>query len=169
MSSSDQFTLREMRLDDIEEIHAMEMRIFPTPWALSSYRFEVEKNRASTPLLIETINVNGESQIAAYIVTWLLVDEMHIANIAVDSDFRRMGLARRMLRHVLTKAALDGVQTANLEVRAGNQAAQALYAKMGFELVGRRKHYYQDNGEDALLMSLNSLEAHKVQPQLEAN
>jgi ribosomal-protein-alanine N-acetyltransferase len=167
MSSTEQFALREMRLDDIEEIHAMEMRIFPTPWALSSYRFEVEKNRASTPILIERTNEQAQGKIAAYIVAWLLVDEIHIANIAVDPDFRRMGLARRMLSYVLTKAALDGAQTASLEVRESNEAAQALYEEMGFQLAGRRKHYYQDNGEDALLMNLTSLEAHKIEPQLE--
>lgn len=152
------FRLRPMRSEDVPEVHALEEDIFPTPWSLKSYRFEVEHNPASEPLVVEARDGRSGVSIAAYIVPWLLVDEVHIANIAVAPRFRRLGLARRLLQHVLRRAARAGACSASLEVRAGNGAAQALYRGMGFEVVGRRKRYYRDNGEDALLMRLESLE-----------
>lgn len=149
------FRLRAMRREDIVQVHALEERIFPTPWSLRSYEFELERNPASEQWVIET----GDQQIAAYLICWLLGDEVHIANIAVAPEFRRLGLGRRLLAHTLTSAAEDGFKSATLEVRAGNQAAQALYASFGFRVVGRRKHYYRDNNEDALLMQLAQLDS----------
>ena len=83
---------------------------------------------------------------------------MHIANIAVAPTFRHMGLARRLLRHTLQRAAKDGMRYATLEVRVSNSAARALYESLGFEVAGRRKRYYRDNQEDALSMRLETLD-----------
>lgn len=164
-----EFHLRSMRSEDIAEVHALEEHIFPTPWSINSYQFEVEQNKASKPWIIETENELGEGCIAGYIVPWLLVDELHIANIAVSPLYRRLGLARKMLRHSFVQAAREGAVSATLEVRASNAAAQALYTEMGFKEVGRRARYYRDNGEDALLMLLPRLDDQIVQLHLEAN
>jgi len=154
--------LRKMRSEDVAAVHALELAIFPTPWSLNSYEFEVSENQASEPWVAEVRREDGEAVIAGYVVPWLLLDEVHIANIAVAPLFRRKGLARRMLQHVLDRAAEKGAQRASLEVRAGNAAAQALYASFGFEEVGRRKRYYHDNGEDALLLELDPLPESEV-------
>jgi ribosomal-protein-alanine N-acetyltransferase len=152
------FKLRPMRGEDIEQVHALETRIFPTPWSLNSYLFELERNPASEQWVIETWADHDEWQIVGYSVCWKLGDELHIANLAVAPDFRKQGLGRRLLGHVLVRALESEMQSATLEVRSGNLAAQALYASFGFQVVGRRKRYYRDNNEDALLMQLPHLQ-----------
>lgn len=152
------FKLRRMRRSDIDQVHALEERIFPTPWTRKSYEFELEHNPASEQWVIEVWAEQNEWLIVAYSVCWQLGDELHVANIAVAPKFRRLGLGRRLLHHVLARAAEKGMKSATLEVRSGNLAAQALYAHFGFEVVGRRKRYYSNNREDALLMQLTHLD-----------
>jgi ribosomal-protein-alanine N-acetyltransferase len=158
MASMQHFKLRPMRREDLAPVHALETAIFPTPWSLNSYEFELERNPASEQWVIETHSA-GEIKIAAYAVCWILGDELHIANLAVAAEFRRQGLGRRLLEHMLLRAAADGLRSATLEVRVGNQAALALYTGFGFREVARRKGYYHDNHEDALLMQLPHMEA----------
>jgi ribosomal-protein-alanine N-acetyltransferase len=153
------YKLRRMRPSDVPEVLALEQRIFPTPWTQKSYEFELERNPASEQWVIE---VGGEAQVVAYSVCWTLGDEMHIANIAVAPRFRRRGLGRRLLAHVLHRAVEKGLLSATLEVRASNLAAQAMYANFGFVEIGRRKRYYSDNHEDALLMQLPRLDSARV-------
>ncbi len=157
------FKLRPMRRRDLAQVHALEEIIFPTPWSLNSYEFELERNPASEQWVIEA-QAAGEAKIAAYAVCWLLGDELHIANLAVAPEFRRLGLGRRLLEHMLRRAAADGLRSATLEVRVGNQAAQALYTSFGFQEVARRRGYYRDNHEDALLMQLPHIDA-VMQPE----
>jgi len=138
------FKLRRMSRSDIDQVHALEERIFPTPWTRKSYEFELERNPASEQWVIEAWAEHSEWVIIAYSVCWRLGDELHIG--------------RRLLHHVLARAARKGMRSATLEVRSGNQAARALYASFGFEVVGKRKRYYSNNGEDALLMQLAQLD-----------
>jgi ribosomal-protein-alanine N-acetyltransferase len=152
------FKLRRMRSSDIDQVFALEERIFPTPWTRKSYEFELERNPASEQWVIEAWAEHEEWIIVAYSVCWQLGDELHIANIAVAPKFRRRGLGRRLLQHVLARAAERGMKSATLEVRSGNRAAQDLYASFGFAVVGRRKRYYTNNREDALLMQLPHLD-----------
>ncbi|QYK51256.1 MAG: ribosomal protein S18-alanine N-acetyltransferase [Anaerolineales bacterium] len=160
MSTPD-FIIRPMRLEDIEPVHALEVAIFPTPWSLNSYLFELQQNSASHQWVAEA---QPGGQIAAYVVCWLLGgDELHIANIAVAPAHRRHGLGRRLLAHALAAGAALGAESAALEVRASNLAAQQLYAEFGFEVAAVRKGYYQDNHEDAWLMHLPSLGAFLAQ------
>ena len=159
------YKLRRMRRSDVPEVLALEQRIFPTPWTQKSYEFELERNPASEQWVIETVS---EAQLVAYSVCWTLGDEIHIANIAVAPRFRRRGLGRRLLAHVLHRAVAKGLLSATLEVRASNLAAQAMYAGFGFIEIGRRKRYYSDNHEDALLMQLPRLDTTRVVAELDA-
>ncbi len=152
------FKLRRMRLSDIDQVHALEERIFPTPWTRKSYEFELQRNPASEQWVIEAWSEHGEWIVVAYSVCWQLGDEIHVANLAVAPKYRHRGLGRRLLHHVLARAAEKEMKSATLEVRSGNQAAQALYVSFGFEVVGRRKRYYSNNREDALLMQLPHLD-----------
>lgn len=148
-----------MELRDVPAVHRLEELIFPTPWSLNSYMFELEQNPASHQWVAEARGPHGP-EIAAYAVCWLLGgDEFHIANIAVAPGYRRTGLGRRLLQHILAAGAQLGARSAALEVRASNLAAQTLYTQFGFEVVAVRKGYYQDNHEDAWLMVLPSLQA----------
>src|SRR4030067_1421735 len=91
------------------------------------------------------------------IVMWLIVDEAHIATLAVEPEYRRQGIGRNLLATALREAAHIGMREATLEVRANNLAAQRLYQKFMFEIVGFRPHYYRDNSEDALIMTMKNL------------
>jgi [ribosomal protein S18]-alanine N-acetyltransferase len=159
--ANDEFRLRAMQRTDLVQVHALEERIFPTPWSKKSYQFELERNSVSEQWVIETGH-EEDSEIVAYTVCWKLGDEIHIANLAVAPEFRRLGLAKRLLTHVLFRAGTEGLHSATLEVRAGNLAAQSLYESFGFRMVGRRKKYYRDNNEDALLMQLPHLEPMEI-------
>jgi [ribosomal protein S18]-alanine N-acetyltransferase len=98
-----------------------------------------------------------DGRIVGMLVAWLLVDEAHIATIATHPDFRRQGIARNLLTYALRYMSKEGAVTL-LEVRESNIAAQEMYCRFGYEAVGRRKRYYKDTDEDAILMTLNGLE-----------
>lgn len=146
--------IRKMTLEDMPVVVELDHISFSLPWPESSFRFELIDNTASRCWVAEVIG-----RVAGMVVAWLLVDEIHIATIATHPDFRRRGIARRLLSHTLWYAQKEGARSSFLEVRESNLAAQEMYRKFGFEEAGRRKHYYRDNDEDAILMNLGSLNA----------
>lgn len=145
--------IRRMRLDDVPAVHAIDMLSFSLPWPERSFHFELTGNPTSRGWVTEV-----DGQVAAMLVLWFVIDEAHIATIAVHPDFRRQGLGEQLLLHALRAARDEGARRAFLEVRAGNSAAQALYIKYGFEVTGVRRGYYKDNNEDALLMNLENFD-----------
>jgi [ribosomal protein S18]-alanine N-acetyltransferase len=148
--------IRRMTVDDISAVHEIDMLSFSLPWSERSFRFEVAENPVARNWVAE---VNG--RVAGMLVLWFIVDEAHIATIAVHPDFRRRGIGEQILISAIRAVRKEGAQRVFLEVRAGNVAAQAMYRKYGFEITGIRPHYYRDNNEDAFLMNLekfNSLE-----------
>jgi len=161
------FLYRSMQIADLADVHRLECELFLTPWSLKSYRFEIDSHQASDPW-VACIQENVSVRIVGYIVPWVLVDEVHIANIAVDPDFRKRGIARQLLRGTLWRAIKLGVSSAILEVRASNWPARGLYRSFDFEIVGKSKGYYQDNGEDAIIMRLDGLKNTFPVSQLEA-
>jgi len=92
-------------------------------------------------------------QVWAYLIYWVVAEEMHILNLAVHPQRRRRGLARRLLIQAMTHARTLGAQVAWLEVRPSNQPALNLYYSLGFQEMGRRPRYYEDTQEDALLLA----------------
>jgi [ribosomal protein S18]-alanine N-acetyltransferase len=151
--------IRSMKADDIEEVLAIDRLSFPTPWPRSAYLHELTKNQAARLWVAEVDEAAGERQIVAMIVLWMILDEAHIATIAVHPNFRRELIGSRLLVFALKQAIQEGARQATLEVRAGNQVAQSLYRNFGFTVVRRRPRYYRDNNEDALLMSLSDMDA----------
>lgn len=145
--------IRKMTIGDIDQVHALELRSFPTPWLKKSFQYELEENNAAHLWVAEHIIDDGEKKIIGMTIAWLLVDEAHIATIAVDKDYQRRGIASKLIYTALIDLAKKGAIIATLEVRESNQAAQALYQQFGFQAVGRRKAYYRDNHEDAILMT----------------
>jgi [ribosomal protein S18]-alanine N-acetyltransferase len=148
-----------MQEADLERVHTIDQVSFPVPWPRGAYAYEVQRNPASLCLVTETLSEEGERVLVGMLVGWLVIDEIHIATIAVDPLYRRRGIGRQLLLAGLREAFIRGASSATLEVRASNTAAQAMYRDFGFELVGRRHGYYQDNAEDALLMTLVDMDA----------
>jgi len=151
------YTIRPMQLEDALQVHSLESAIYPHPWSLKSFRFEIENNKTSRPWVVVLDDPEGPIRVLAYIVAWQIIDEIHIANLAVHVSYRRQGLAKELIRKILNLAILDGINQACLEVRAGNFPAQTLYQEFGFEPTGLRKNYYQDTREDAIIMCNESL------------
>lgn len=146
-------TIRRMTLDDLPAVVALDQMSFSLPWPERSFRFELTDNTASRCWVAE-----ADGEIVGMLVAWLLVDEAHIATLAVHPAHRRRGIARNLLSHALRCMAKEGAVSSLLEVRESNIAAQELYRQFGYEAVGRRKRYYKDTDEDAILMTLNGLE-----------
>jgi len=144
--------IRRMTVEDVPAVVKLDQLAFTLPWTERSFHFEVTSNPASRCWVVEHGGV-----IIGVVVAWLLVDEVHIATIATHPDFRRQGVAQALLAHVLKLGAEEGAVSSFLEVRESNFAAQALYRKFGYEQTGRRPRYYKDNGEDAILMTLEPL------------
>jgi ribosomal-protein-alanine N-acetyltransferase len=154
--------LRPMRLEDVPRVHQLDVLAFSLPWPERSYRFEVSENRASSCWVAELPCAGGQAEVVGMMVNWVIVDELHIATIAVHPDHRRLGIGRRLLVQGLRAGWERGARKAYLEVRRSNLAAQEMYAGFGFSVNGERKQYYQDNHEDALLMILDPLEPESI-------
>ena len=152
------FHIRRMTVEDVPAVAELDRISFSLPWTERSFHFEVSSNPASRCWVAE----HG-GQIIGVIVAWLLLDEVHIATIATHPEFRRQGIAQALLAHVLKLGATEGALSSFLEVRASNLAAQAMYRKFGYEETGRRPRYYKDNGEDAILMTLEGLNVEKLE------
>lgn len=155
-----------MEVADIPQVADIDRLSFPLPWSSTSYRYELVENRAAhfivaavpglesrRGLFARLLRQPSAHLIVGYAGYWLVVDEAHIGTIATHPDWRGYGVGERLLVSLLRDALAHGAREAKLEVRVGNEVAQRLYRKYGFEEVGRRKRYYRDNGEDALLMN----------------
>jgi ribosomal-protein-alanine N-acetyltransferase len=149
-----EFLIRPMQPEDIPAVMEIDRESFPNPWPENTYLYELRENRMSHLLVIQSRESSRLVGVAGY---WLVVDEAHISTFAIRPDWRGRGAGAVLLDGILRQAAGLGAGSAMLEVRAGNLAAQSLYRKFGFQTVGRRKGYYKDNGEDALLMTADRL------------
>ena len=141
-------SFRPMRFEDVPLVVEWEKRLFPNPWAPQHFVAEISNSGVSVPLVLE-----WDGEFAGYAVAWLVADELHIANIAVVPKFRRRGVATATIEHLLGLARRRGCTYAQLEVRASNAPAIALYRKLGFRTVGVRRGYYEKPREDALVMA----------------
>lgn len=154
IATRERIHIREMTLDDLPAVLEIDRQSFPTPWPERSYRFELTQNPAAQLFVAE----NAELEVVGFLGYWLIADEVHISTFAVRPEDREQGIGEQLLVSALITARGRGAALATLEVRESNRPAIELYQKLGFESVGRRDGYYRDNGEDALLMSLNQLD-----------
>jgi ribosomal-protein-alanine N-acetyltransferase len=136
----------------LPEVHALEVAVHGSPWTEQGFRNELENPHSVFVVALL------DQEIIGYAGLWKVVDEAHITNVVVDPAYRRKGIGRHLIGHILDIAKSDGMVCATLEVRAGNDAARRLYEGFGFVVTNRRKRYYPDNGEDALLMWLHDLQ-----------
>lgn len=143
-------TLRRMTLRDIDNVLVVERRSFTAPWSRQAFMTELLDNQFARYIVAE-----HDGHIVGYAGIWLIVDEGHVTNIAVDPDYRGYHLGETLLRTLMAVCVRNGGRRITLEVRVTNNVAQNLYRKLGFEGAGIRRGYYTDNREDALIMWAN--------------
>lgn len=132
---------------DILAIEELEKQCFATPWSYESLKYDIVENNRALYLVAEI-----EGEIVGYVGIWKIVDEGHITNVAVSPSHRRKHIASALLETLFRVTERAGVVQHTLEVRAGNEGAIKLYEGFGFKEAGLRKGYYEDNGEDAIIM-----------------
>jgi ribosomal-protein-alanine N-acetyltransferase len=137
-----------MRPSDLPQVVAIEEATFPVPWTLRNFLQEVQGN----PFACNRVVRSSEGRVEAYACAWMVDGEVRINNIAVRTEARRKGHGEGLLRHMMHLGKSLGCTRATLEVRPSNLAAITLYRKLGFQVVARRKGYYSDTHEDALVM-----------------
>ena len=135
--------------DDIDDVLALEEASFTNPWTRAMYQAELENPTVSFCFLARGAD---RQKPAAFCSFWLVVDELHINNLAVLPEERRAGVATALLTHVLQEGASRGAQRATLEVRRSNDPARYLYERFGFSVAGVRRAYYSKPVEDALVL-----------------
>ena len=151
--------IRRMTMDDVDGVAAVEAATFPTPWSRDAFASEM-KNVAARYLVAEK-----DGKVIGYAGAWIILDESHITNIAVLKEERGQGIGRQLTHGLLQYLSNLGAAYATLEVRKSNKVAQSLYNSLGFIKLGVRKRYYEDNGEDALIMVCDHLP--EVNPDFE--
>ena len=140
---------------DLVEVCAIEEMSELSAWGWDAYYNEMRSHLDTIMLVARLESPGSEYRLAGFIVARLIADELHVNNVAVRPEFRGRGLGSILLQTTLDQGRLRHAKIAQLEVRASNTAAQSLYRRCGFEVVGRRKNYYRAPTEDALLMSLS--------------
>lgn len=152
--------IRAMIDSDLPAVEALDQSSFNDPWPKGAFAYELKPGSPNICL----VAVNEDTRdVIGVIVVWLIVDEAHIGTIAAHSDYRHLGVGRKLLAEALLRAVDKGALSSLLEVRAGNQAALALYYGLGYEAVGLRAGYYADNHEDALLLTWHAIDKAKLE------
>jgi [ribosomal protein S18]-alanine N-acetyltransferase len=137
--------VRRLTYADLPDVVAVERRAFPTPWSLAMFVLELSK---PSGICLAAVR---EGELVGYIICSRYDTVWHVMNVAVDPAHRRIGVATALLVTLLERIA-DPAAQLTLEVRASNDPAIALYEQLGFRAAGVRRRYYQDNGEDAVIM-----------------
>jgi ribosomal-protein-alanine N-acetyltransferase len=135
------------RPEHLPAVLTLEDACFPAPWSEQLLREEAQPRSHAWNLVVRV-----DGAVRAFLFNWVVLDEMHLLNFAVDPPLQGRGIGGFLMDWMLAEAARNGFRRVSLEVRASNEAAIALYGSRGFRRVFVRKGYYTDNGEDALIM-----------------
>ncbi|MHB1354761.1 MAG: ribosomal protein S18-alanine N-acetyltransferase [Anaerolineae bacterium] len=168
------YTILPMVLDDVPTVHTIEQLVFSLPWSASAFSYEIRNNPSAQylvlrykPWLYESParrllprsmrhllqSPTNEPSLLGYGGYWMVLEEAHICTLALRAEWRGRSLGELLLLALIDSALSRKAEVITLEVRTSNQRAQNLYLKYGFEITGRRVHYYSDNNEDAFIMS----------------
>jgi len=143
-TDQDHLHLRRLAYADLPQVVAIERRAFPTPWSLAMFVLELSKPAGVCLAAVRGTRLVGYLVCSRYDRVW------HLMNVSVDPDDHRQGIASQLLIELLDQLGEEAQVT--LEVRTSNAGALALYERFGFRSAGIRRRYYQDNGEDAVIM-----------------
>jgi ribosomal-protein-alanine N-acetyltransferase len=138
--------IRRMRAADLPQVMLIELTTFTMPWSEATFRGLLR--RKDSDLLVADL----KGDVAGYAVFWAVLDQGELGNVAVDDEMRGHGIGSKLIQAVLDCAYERGVREVFLEVRKSNVRAQDLYKTFGFSEVGRRRNYYLEPLEDALVM-----------------
>ena len=147
----DGWTFSDMQPQDLRQVLEIERCSFDNPW--TSALFLQELRIPFSRILVVRPAGGPHEPIVGYLCRWFVADEIHVLNVAVHPQYRRLGLGAVLLGEAMREARSGQAEAVTLEVRRSNEAAQRLYAGFGFEEVGVRRNYY-GRGEDALIMRL---------------
>lgn len=149
MPADDRIVIERLGGDeDLDAVAALESASFTNPWTREMLARELERGEVTR---VYVLRFPGR-RVAAFCACWVVHDELHINTVAVDGALRRRGLAARLMDYVMRDAAREGARRATLEVRRSNEAALALYERLGFEVTAVRPRYYSHPEEDALIL-----------------
>jgi [ribosomal protein S18]-alanine N-acetyltransferase len=140
--------IRRLSYPDLPQVIAIERRAFPTPWSLAMFVLELSK---PSGICLAATLASERRQLVGYVICSRYDTVWHVMNIAVDPTHRRIGVASALLAELYARVD-DHQARYTLEVRQSNHQAIHLYEREGFRPAGVRRRYYQDNGEDALIM-----------------
>lgn len=138
--------IRAMESADLPRVMEVERLAYTMPWTEATFRGLLRRRDA------DLFVAEMDGLIAGYAVFWAVLDQGELGNVASAPEFRRRGVARALIDAVLARAAERGVREVFLEVRISNAGARRLYESYGFKEVGRRRNYYTEPMEDALVM-----------------
>jgi ribosomal-protein-alanine N-acetyltransferase len=142
----EELIIERMSLEDLEDVVQIEKDSFSDPWNLDCFLSDL-KNPLAVPLVAKF-----DDQVVGYTCLWVILDELQIGNIAVEKDFRKKGIGKKLMDQILEEAENNGCHRITLDVRESNLDAIELYKKFGFQKIGKRKNYYRYPTEDALVM-----------------
>ena len=175
LMGDESFVVEAMQIEHLDQVRLIERACFPTPWPRNAYRREIESNERARYLVVRTTSEWAPAprrqfplslfpfgrpavrDVVAYCGVWVMLDDAHITTIAVDPDYRRLGLGQLLIIQMARIALQARATRMTLEVRMSNEHAQALYRKYGFSDGGVRPRYYSDDFEDALIMRSEEL------------
>jgi [ribosomal protein S18]-alanine N-acetyltransferase len=140
-------SIRKAVSTDIDHVLAIERLSFASPWTRETLASEIAGKEWS-----RTVVATLDDAPRGFMIYWMVLNEMHLLNLAVHPDYRRTGIATQLLTHLTEVARVEKILDVFLEVRVSNRGAQFLYRKFGFKPIGIRQQYYSDNGEDAIVM-----------------
>jgi ribosomal-protein-alanine N-acetyltransferase len=182
------YMLLPMVLDDVPTVHTIEQLVFSLPWSASAFSYEIRNNPSAQYLVLRykpwvyesparrllprsirhlLQSPTNEPSLLGYGGYWMVLEEAHICTLALRAEWRGRSLGELLLLALVESALTRQAEAITLEVRISNQRAQNLYLKYGFEITGRRVHYYSDNNEDAYIMSTGNTKKPAFQDRLQ--
>ncbi|AUT04465.1 ribosomal-protein-alanine N-acetyltransferase [Nostoc sp. CENA543] len=161
---SSNLKLKSLTPDDLGAILELDQTCFGGLWTLEGYQRELDSPNSD---LLGIFSPHSHTLLLGMGCFWTILEEAHITIVAVHPLYQGQGLGQALVYSLLKTACDRNLERATLEVRASNQAAISLYQKFEFKTAGRRRGYYQDNGEDALILWLSDLQHPSFQDKLE--
>jgi len=150
MEQEQQLIYMPMQLDDLDEVLDVERKSFLSPWTPDLFINEFSNPRSIKRILRSPL----DNHLIGYIIWWVVLDEGHLMSIAINEEDQRSGAGRFLVEKMIAECRDNNVETISLEVREKNYEAIGLYQSFEFKAIGRRKKYYVDENEDAILMEL---------------
>ena len=159
-----------MREPDVPTVQQIEREIFSTPWPRNAYYRELASRNSAHYIVLRRYGEDDAApEIVGYAGMWRMYDEAHVTTIGVRRDLHHSGYGRVLFAALVQSAYDMGAKWITLEVRTSNDNAMRMYDNFGFKVIGRRKGYYTDNGEDAIVMWSDSIHSPRFRRAYETN